>query len=265
MPTKGSKDDFVERLRTLLPPSWFPHDSEQRTVIDALLEVYATQYSYVYDLLQEVITQSRVLTATDGTLDLISYDFFGDQLPRRGRTDVSFRRAIDNELLASRNTVSAIRTAVQKQAGIVPWVLEPTNHADCGAYASSLIPANQNPAYQIQYGNAEPNGRSNVGSGRSGYYGSLNMTSQFMVMVRPATSTGVYGSPNAAGYGSSNACGYYSIDTSTQPVGTTAISIAKYQFYSSLAYDSGYASNEDVFKAINRTKAAGTTAWVKFI
>jgi hypothetical protein len=265
----GDVTDFVSRFRRLLPASWWPHDDSQRAVLDALLKGYATQSAYIYDLIDELKTQARINTATGGTLDLASYDFFADAVPRLGADDSSFRRTIKNELLLSRNTRKAVRTAVQKQMGIVPIIIEPTIPGDTGAYASSLVGATQNPSL-IQYGNLGATDRSTVQGGKGGYYGSVDMPAQFLLLVKYATSSSAYGSPNGGGYEKASrtswasASGYYSVTVTTQPGGSTPLLPGK-GLYSSGLFNYGYATAAELLGAINRTKAAGTTAWFRYI
>lgn len=272
----GDKNDFISRLRRLLPTSWWPHDDDQRAVLNALLEGYATQAAFIYSLIAEVKKQARLNTMTGGTLDLASHDFFAGSLPRLGSEDTSFRRTIKNELFLSRNTRRAVRVAVQKQMGIVPIILEPTVPGDTGAYASSLVDPTANPSL-IQYGNLSTNDRSSVQAGRGGYYGSVDMPGQFLLLVRSATSSAAYGSPNGNGYQSLTTTtqpdgvtplgyvfGYYSVDVTTQPGVSTALKPGK-GLYSSGLLNYGYATEADLLGAINRTKAAGITAWLRRI
>ena len=59
--------------------------------------------SQIYALIQYAVLQTRIATATDGFLDLISYDFFGGNLPRRSQEkDNPFRARILATLLRPR-------------------------------------------------------------------------------------------------------------------------------------------------------------------
>ena len=76
----GSVADMVSRLWAVLPRRWF---AEQSPNLSAILQSLATPWAWLYDMITYVIIQTRVSTATDTWLDLISYDFFGDILIRK--------------------------------------------------------------------------------------------------------------------------------------------------------------------------------------
>ncbi|MEJ0047593.1 MAG: hypothetical protein WDN04_16795 [Rhodospirillales bacterium] len=92
--------DMAQRIRATIPPAWFADDAP---VLQALLLGFGTAWAACYDLLQTVIQQSRISTATDQILDLVSTDFFGPVLPRfAGEQDAAFRQRIRFELLRPR-------------------------------------------------------------------------------------------------------------------------------------------------------------------
>jgi hypothetical protein len=74
----GDQTDILGRIKALLPFRWFP---DTTPVLDALLSGIAWSLALIYSLIQYAKNQTRIATASDGFLDLISYDFFGINLP----------------------------------------------------------------------------------------------------------------------------------------------------------------------------------------
>lgn len=255
----GDVADITSRLRRVLPPTWFPSDDAARPVLNALLNGYATQGSFVYDLIVELRKQARLQTATGGFLDVAAADFFGTDLARESRTDEQFRSAILAELLKERVTRGALRQRVQRLTGKLPWVIEPQRPRDTGAYASSLVAATANPS-RIGYG---------IDADTSSYYGSISMRNQIMVIVRRKSGTGI---PDVIGYrnrpdalsAGSRAGAYHSLTATTQPGQPSFPLVAskiKWAAYSDVV---DFVSDEQVYQAINSVRPAGVTVWVKF-
>ena len=87
----GDQANTVARLKALLPNGWFAQDSTP--ILDGFLNGIAWALSFIYSLAAYARLQTRIATATDGFLDLITADFFGDTLPRNYQEDdASFRR-----------------------------------------------------------------------------------------------------------------------------------------------------------------------------
>src|SRR5471032_2921585 len=72
--------DIVARLQRWLPNGWFP--TAVGTRVFAIMAGLASPLSSVLAQITYVKLQTRVRTATDGFLDMISYDYFGNGLPR---------------------------------------------------------------------------------------------------------------------------------------------------------------------------------------
>ena len=64
----GDRGDLVQRLRLTLPTNWF---AETAPILDGILTGFATAWTSLYDLLQFVIGQARIRTATGDFLDLV--------------------------------------------------------------------------------------------------------------------------------------------------------------------------------------------------
>lgn len=169
----GDNNDQFRRLKRLMPQSWFGDNS---TVIDAILRGFASVNASLYALIAYARLQTRINTATDGWLDMIAYDFFGNNLPRKpGQSDDSYRAWIKVNLFREKATRRAIVLVVRELTGRDPLIIEPGNPVDTGAYRCP-----------------------NSGYGMAGSYGSLNMPYEAFVTVYRSVSDGV---SDIAGYG----------------------------------------------------------------
>ena len=168
----GDADDFVQRLKAVLPPHWF---GDTTPVLDAVLTGLATAWTWLYGMLTYARVQTRIATATDDWLDMISQDFFGARLPRRsGEADDSFRQRILLEIRRPRATRPALIEALTDLTGRTPVIFEPARPADTGAWNLAL------------------------GYGAAGAWGSLSLPCQcFVTAFRPLGS----GIANLAGWG----------------------------------------------------------------
>lgn len=170
----GDQQDIYRRLRGYLPP-WFG-DEADTPVINGLLQGLAFGAAYVYSLIGYARLQTRIKTATDGWLDMIAADFFGDDLLRvANQSDDSFRARILINLFRERATRAGLIRVLEDLTGRTPVVIEPTRPADTGAYAAP------NSGYRL-----------------AGAYGSLSMPFQAFVIAYRPTGAGI---PNVAGYG----------------------------------------------------------------
>jgi hypothetical protein len=173
----GDNNDQFRRLKRLLPQSWFGDNS---TVIDAILSGFSSVNASLYALLAYAKLQIRINTASDGWLDMIAYDFFGNNLPRKpGQSDDSYRAWIKVNLFREKATRLAIILVVRELTGRDPLIIEPGNPVDTGAYNCP-----------------------NSGYGMAGSYGSLSMPYEAFVTVYRSVSDGV---SDIAGYSISTA------------------------------------------------------------
>lgn len=163
-----------QRLKQLLPP-WFGGITP---ILDAVLTGIGAVFDNFQGLLNYVSLQMRIRTATDGFLDLIAGDYFGEYLTRnQGESDVSFRNRILAQLFAPTVTRAGILQRLLTLTGRAATIFEPGNPTDTGGY---------------RYGGC--------GYSAGGGWGSISMPAQFFVYPkRPQTS----GIPNVGGYGSS--------------------------------------------------------------
>ena len=98
----GDQSDMLSRLKSLLPFGWF---GDNNPIRDALLWGYAEALSWGFTLYLYAKAQTRIKTATDGWLDIIGLDFFGNSLIRyAGQLDASYRNRILINIFRERAT-----------------------------------------------------------------------------------------------------------------------------------------------------------------
>jgi len=219
----GDQQDILFRLKQVLPLGWFPDGTP---VLDTLLSGVASAWVWVYDLLQYVITQARILTAEETWLDLIAADYFGSGLTRRvGENDGAYRLRIQLELVRERGTRRAVISSLVDQTGRSPIVFEPANAADTGGYGGISGMAG------------------GVAYGVAGGWGSLDLPFQFFVTAyRPA---GV-GIGSVSGWGCDGG-GY----------GQGSLE------YASLTMMQGQVTDADICTAITDVLPVGVIAWTR--
>lgn len=227
----GDQADFVRRLKAVLPNGWFPPESDttETPVLTAILSGPAWSASWLYSLIGYAKNQTRIKTATDVWLDIISQDYFGDGLPRLpGETDGAFSARIIANLLLPANTRSAILAAVESVTGNPARMIEPWQPNDNARYGSSFYGYNR--------------------AGRPGQYANGNQRYAGLV-VCSLPSAGI-GGMTRRGYGG---IFYTSGTTYAAPAGS---------FY---LQPNSQAGEQLVFDAINRLKPVGTSIFVKFV
>ena len=139
----GTCTDMVSRMRAVLPPSWFPLTAPDAMasatpVLDGVLSGIGYGWAYCYALIQFVVQQSRISSATGSFLDMICADFFGTTIKRMpGEADSGFRSRISANLLLPRATRSAVSQAVAALLGAAPLLFEPFRAADTGGYGGA--------------------------------------------------------------------------------------------------------------------------------
>lgn len=131
----GDSNDVFARLKSALPSRWFGSTSDSVPVVDSLLAGITAALSFVYSLYAYAKLQTRMLTASDGWLDMIAADFFGTSIQRKAnQTDASFRATIIANMFRERATRNAIVKVLQDLTGRTPKIVEPKRPADTGAY-----------------------------------------------------------------------------------------------------------------------------------
>jgi hypothetical protein len=213
----GDQTDIFGRIKALIP-RWF---SDSTPVLDALLRGFAYAKAFVYGLIVYAALQTRILTATDGWLDMIAADFFGSSLLRAAnQSDASFRARIIINMFRERGTRRAIVKVLQDLTGRTPLIFEPMRPADTGGYGQA-----QGLAY-----------------GLAGGYGSLLLPYQGFVTAFRPTGSGI---PLVAGYG----------------ISTGGYGQASRAEYGSMSMIQGAVTDADIYAAVDSVKPAGTTVW----
>jgi hypothetical protein len=236
----GDQNDALARLQSLLP-RWFG-DFSNTPVLNAVLQGFAWCIAWVYTLIQYAALQTRIKTATDGFLDMISADFFGTGLPRSpNQTDASFRARIIANLLRERATRKGLIQVLIDVTGRAPKVFEPLRILDAGAYGALC------------------------GYGVAGGYGSFLLPFQCFVTAFRPTGTGI---PNVAGYGVVNSApigaGYdlWGNFIPSEIVGNVGgYGVPSKLEYGSLSMIQGGVLDSDIYAAIDSVKPAATIVW----
>lgn len=186
----GDQNDFLARIRTLLPP-WF---ASVTPILDGLLTGLASALVPVYQLINYAALQMRLRTATDGWLDLIAADYLGPSFLRAsGQSDSAFRNRILINILRERATRAAMMGVLIDLTGRTPSITEPMRPADVGGYSIGGV------------------GYSTPGC----YYGSLDVPCWcFVRVLRPNGSGGI-------AVGSVPDSDIYSAIESVRPAGVT--------------------------------------------
>ena len=139
----GSCADMVSRMRAVLPSSWFPLTAPGATssatpVLDGVLSGIGCGWAYCHALIQFVVQQSRISSATGSFLDMICVDFFGTTIKRMSsEMDNRFRSRIGANLLLPRATRLAVSQAISSLLGAAPTLFEPSRAADTGGYGGA--------------------------------------------------------------------------------------------------------------------------------
>jgi hypothetical protein len=160
----GDQSDMLGRLKAVLPLRWF---ADSTPVLDGVLSGLSWAWAWVYSFMIYVESQTRIATATDVWLDVISSDFFGTHLQRRtGQSDDAFRLLIQSNLLSEHGTRRAIVNAVEDLTGRTPTIFEPMLSTDTGGYS-----------------------RGGIGYGAAGGWGNMSLPFQcFVTAYRPSGS-----------------------------------------------------------------------------
>ena len=125
---------MLERLRALMPKSWLPVVAPNE---EAKLSGPAWALSTAYAQITYIALQTRIKTATDGWLDIISADFFGTALPRlTNETDAAFRSRILANLFVKGPTRANMSNVLTLLTGKAPTIFEPSNATDSGGWSA---------------------------------------------------------------------------------------------------------------------------------
>lgn len=218
----GDQSDIIGRLRALLPARWFP---DQAPVLNTVLAGLGSAWAWLYSMVQFARAQTRIATATDVWLDMISSDLFGDTLGRRvAESDASFRQRIQAEVLRPRGTREAMMKLLVDLSGRSPKIFEPARPTDTGGYGGI-----SGKAFGFAYGQA-------------GGWGSLQLPFQSFIVAYRAASSGI---SQVNGWG--------------QPAGGYGIGSIE---YGGLDMIEGQLTDQAIYSSIARCLPVASTAWV---
>jgi hypothetical protein len=131
-PELGGSDDIIRRVKLLLPKGWW---NDVAPIRDAIIGGVADAAAWSYGLIAYAKKQTRVAWATDFWLDIVSKDYFRFELSRKvNEPDDKFRLRIQKELIRERVTRQGMIDALTDFTGKVPYVFEPWNTGDTGAW-----------------------------------------------------------------------------------------------------------------------------------
>lgn len=143
----GDNTDMWGRLKKLLPVGWF---GDNNPIRDALLWGYANVLAWGYTLYLYAKDQTRIKSATDGWLDLIGLDFFGNNLVRyANQSDASYKNRILINIFRERTTRHAMEQVLYDLTGRWPIIVEPARPADVGSYGAAVAVTQPNTTTMI--------------------------------------------------------------------------------------------------------------------
>ena len=139
-----SPAQFAQRLAANFPTGWSSQEAKYTVdgVLFNVLQMIGTELNFELDTsLAYAMDATRLQTATDGALDLASLDFFGPAptspfaLPRlSGEGDPAFLARIEDALLPTGDTRTALFNAIEAATGFAPRLIEPWSPADTGVW-----------------------------------------------------------------------------------------------------------------------------------
>lgn len=230
----GDQNDTFARLKAALPQRWFGSTSDSMPVVDSILTGIGTGLTFIYSLYVYAKAQTRLLSMSDGYLDIFANDFFGSSIQRKAnQSDASFKARIQANLFAEKATRKGVVKAITTITGRTPLVFEPNRPADVAVMG---VPA--------------AGGQNYMGIQTSMYVGPARMGSldsaytAFIIAYRPLV-TG------------SSAGGAFT-DTPTQAALSTPLAKS---YTNSLTFQNSSATDADIYQAIDQAKPAATILW----
>lgn len=222
----GDQADIVNRQSSAFPAGWFQGLTPIR---DGILNGSAAIGAWLYSLWVYIKLQTRIATASDGWLDIISWDFFGPTMPRNtNETDAAFSRRLRFNILPIRATRQGMINVLTFMTGYAPQISEGFRPIDTGAW--SLLGG-----WSLLGSWGVP-----VGSAAAAYQAFIT------IIMKPQ------GIPSRSAWGSGFG-GY-----SRPGIGSGGL------VWSALTDMPGYVSQSALFAAINAFKTFGTLIWVTF-
>jgi hypothetical protein len=219
---------IVARVKRLIPNRWFSWVAPNR---DALLGGISDLALWSYNLVSYARAQSRLASAYGVWLDVWSFDFLQRFILRGSMKDDTFRAFIQATILQERVTRAGMINAITKLTGLTPWVFEPWNTYDTGAYSAAK-------GKGAQYGSM------GYGVGQGGY-GNMNLPGQAFIQLQRGSPSGI---PGVGGYapGAGNTIAGWGVGAM--------------EYAGSWLLQAGI-TNALIYRLINITKPTGTIMW----
>lgn len=246
-----TNEDIWKRLINQLP-NWFGSqqfsDEKGASVLTTILWAFIYTSQTAYAQLVYIEPQERLATMTDGDqLNLFAQDFFIDGLPRfAGENDSTYKKRIQANLLANKDTRQAMSDALYALTGFYPTLFEPWRPLDTGGYGGE-----DSTNYSMAYGDSDTPG-TGVGSYGSGSYPYQGFVD---VYVRASQAMGTY----PVYLGESSMSPYDGIGCYA---GETAPPENLVMWYGGESLDTEFITPAIVYQVINQTKVFGTVIWV---
>ena len=232
----GDTNDILSRVKRLIPNRWFAWTAPYR---DAIMGGVSDLAAWCYQWILYARSQSRLATANGVFLDIYSFDFLRYNIKRNGANDATFRALAQSTILQERVTRKGMTQVVTNLTGTQPWIFEPWNSGDAGAYSN--------------FGTGAVYGQFGYGQGVGGY-GSYQYPGQvFMKVLRGANS----GVPLSTGYGG-YAGGYKGPDAVSGQAGSVG-AVQYVGFYTRLIG----VTDQMIEQLITYTRPTGTTVWLQ--
>ncbi|TCG09369.1 hypothetical protein BZM27_06100 [Paraburkholderia steynii] len=231
----GDSNDVFGRLKAALPQRWFGSTSDSMPVVDSILAGLGTGLTFIYSLYAYAKAQTRLLTCSDGFLDIFASDFFGSSIQRKAnQSDASFRGVIQANLFAEKATRKGVVNVLTTITGRAPVVFEPNRVGDVAIMG---VPT--------------AGGQNYMGIQTSMYVGPARMASTatpyqaFIIAYRPQATGGSAG-------------GAFT-DAPTQAALNTPLAKS---YTNSLSLLTSSATDADIYAAVDATRPVGTILWV---
>lgn len=229
MTTLGDFNDIILRFNTYLV-RWF---GDEPPVVDSIIEGYAEVWAWFYLQYTYLRKQTRIKTATDVYLDLVSQDFFGEELPRKNNeSDGNFRIRLLLNLFREKATREGMRKVLYDLTGFEPIIIEPYRPLDTGAY----------------------NVATTMGYNVAGRYSGANLQYQaYIIVFRPLfNGVGNFAALNVTNHG-------YNVVQSPTEVNPVL------NAYGAVSLLDSYVTDADIYHAVATTRMNSTRIWVKIV
>jgi hypothetical protein len=235
----GDTADFAARLKRLIPRRW---TADTAPALDAVLSGFGSAWATLYGILSYAKLQTRIATATDTWLDMISFDFLGRSFWRRkAEPDQSFSARLRKEIFRPRGTRGALALKLTDLTGRAPVIFEPANASDTGGWGSLGMTQGMGMAYGGKF------------AAGVGGYGSIALPSQAFVTAFRARGGGI---PDVMGV-------YLGQGWAGGGIGSLTSGASGSLMVASLSMSQGQITDTDIQAAIVSVAPAASIIWTR--